>query len=68
VFHEKRAATMHKMIRRRHNPLTNHLGIPANPQRASKAATTARISIVTAQDNIISTILGLKCAKAAVGA
>ena len=52
AFHAKKAATMQRMIRSRHNPLTNHPGIPANPQNASNAATTARMSIVTALDNI----------------
>jgi hypothetical protein len=52
AFHAKRAATMHRIIRSKHNPLTNQRGIPANPQNASNAATTARISIVTTHDNI----------------
>jgi hypothetical protein len=43
-----------------YNPLTIHPGIPAMPQIASSAATTARISIVTAHDNIISRVDGLK--------
>jgi hypothetical protein len=40
------------MIKSTHNPLANHPGIPANPQDTSKAPTTAKMSIVTAQDNI----------------
>jgi hypothetical protein len=52
AFHEKRTATMPKMMRSKHSPLTNHLGIPANPQNPRNAATTARISIVTTHDNI----------------
>jgi hypothetical protein len=59
-LHAKKAATMHRMIRSRHNPLTNHPGIPAVPQCESKAATTARMSIVTAQDNIFCRVYGLK--------
>ena len=43
-----------------YNPLTIHPGIPAMPQIASSAATTARISIVTAHDNIFFQVEGLK--------
>jgi hypothetical protein len=43
-----------------YNPLTIHPGIPATPQIASRAATTARISIVIAHDNIFSAGTGLK--------
>jgi hypothetical protein len=53
-LHAKKAATMQRIIRSRHNPLTSHPGIPAIPQWASKAATSARMSIVTAQDSIFS--------------
>jgi hypothetical protein len=60
VFHEKIAATMHRMSRSKHNPLTSQVDIPANPQSASKAATTARIMIVTAHDNIFYRGYGLK--------
>jgi|HubBroStandDraft_6_1064221.scaffolds.fasta_scaffold84874_2 hypothetical protein len=55
---------MPKMIRSRHSPLTNHLGIPANPQKPRNAATTARISIVTTHDNILFRGYGLKRARA----
>ncbi len=65
AFHAKKAATMQRMISRRHNPLTNHPGIPANPQNASNAATTASISIVTAHDNIFCRSYGLKRARGA---
>jgi hypothetical protein len=51
---------MQRMIRSRHNPLTHHLGIPGKPQIASRAATTARIRIVTAHDNIVFKTLWLK--------
>jgi hypothetical protein len=60
VFHAKKAATRQRIIRRMHNPLTIHPGIPAMPQIASSAATTARISIVTAHDNIFFRLVGLK--------
>jgi hypothetical protein len=52
-LHIKKAATMPRIIRSRHNPRTSHLGIPAKPQKASNAATTARMSIDTAHDNIL---------------
>jgi hypothetical protein len=54
ALHIKKAAAMPRRIRRRHNPRTIHPGIPAKPQMASSAATTAKISIDTAQDSIFS--------------
>jgi hypothetical protein len=60
ALHIKKAATMPRMIRSRHNPRTSHLDMPAKPQMASSAATTARISIDTAHDNILSSLGGLK--------
>jgi hypothetical protein len=54
---------MQRIITRRHSPLTTHPGIPAMPQVASRAATMARINIVTAHDNIFSRLQGLKCAR-----
>jgi hypothetical protein len=63
ALHAKRAATMHRSISSRHKPLTSQRDIPANPPKASSAATTARISIVTAQDNILDSIAGLKRAR-----
>jgi hypothetical protein len=44
----------------KHNPLTSQVDIPANPQSANRAATTARIMIVTAHDNIFYRGYGLK--------
>ena len=54
ALHIKKAATMPRIIRSRHNPRTSHPGMPAKPQMASNAATTAKISIDTAHDNILS--------------
>jgi len=54
---------MQRMIRSRHNALNNHPGIPAKPQIARSATTTARISIVTAHDNIFSRFYGLMRAR-----
>jgi hypothetical protein len=63
AFHAKRAATMHRRISSRHNPLISQPDIPANPPQARSAATTARISIVTVHDNILECIEGLKRAR-----
>jgi hypothetical protein len=57
---------MDRMIRSRHKHLTSHPGIPANPQNARKAATTVRISSVTARENICSEHYGLKRARTPV--
>jgi hypothetical protein len=62
-FHASKAATIQRMIKSAHNPLANHPGIPANPQDTSKAPTTARMSIVTAHDNIDHQLDGLKHAR-----
>jgi hypothetical protein len=63
AFHEKRAATMHRRINSRYNPLISQPDIPSNPPKERSAATTARISIVTAHDNIPKAYQGLKCAR-----
>jgi hypothetical protein len=55
---------MHRRISSRHNPLINQPDIPANPPKARSAATTARISIVTAHDNILEVPGGLKACQA----
>ena len=66
AFHANKAAAMQRMIKSKHNPLANHPGIAANPQDTSNAPTTARMSIVTAHDNIDRHFDGLKCARGAI--
>jgi hypothetical protein len=60
AFHAKKAATRQRIIRRMYKPLTIHPGIPAMPQIANSATTTARISNVTAHENIFCRVDGLK--------
>jgi hypothetical protein len=56
---------MHRRISSRHNPLISQPDIPANPPKERSAATTARIIIVTAHENILESFDGLKHAKLA---
>jgi hypothetical protein len=51
-FHANTTAMMNMMINRRHNPRTSHFGNPATPQNTSTEATTARMRIVTAHENM----------------
>jgi hypothetical protein len=51
---------MQTMISSRHSPLANHPGVPADPQDTRKAATTARINMVTARESICCQNYGLK--------
>jgi hypothetical protein len=54
---------MHRRISSKHNPLISQPDIPENPPKERSAATTARISIVTAHDNILGFFEGLKRAR-----
>jgi hypothetical protein len=63
-FHAKMTATIKRIIRRRHNPRTNHLGIPVNPQNANTDASTPSMRIVTAHENMIGLVQGLKLCQA----
>jgi hypothetical protein len=65
AFHAKSAATMHKRINSSHKPLISQSEIPANPPKERSSATTARINIVTAHDNILKRFEGLKRARPA---